>query len=174
MKVFMFLALPLFYGILLTSKKKSAGVKSLPALLLGVMLAVIMCIIRMLLILESDIHVDSICKNSMNFYLYSIFFPCIFCYALASLLFRKNDDVYKADMIIPVMMGFYIIHLPYELFTHTKVFTSFELFCVPFLFMAFVMGLKYIARMFFLTNHLRFRLISVVLFFIWSYIPSLI
>lgn len=170
----MFLALPLFYCILLTSKKKSAGIKSLPALLLGIMLAVVMCIIRMLLILESNIHVDSIFDNSMHFYLYSIFSPCIVCYALSCLLFRKNDDVYKVDMIVPVMLGFYIIHLPYELFTHTNVFTSFELFCVPFIFLAFVMGLRYVVGMFFLTNHLRFRLISVVLFFIWSYLPALI
>ena len=135
MEAFLLLGIPLFSAGFICRKRTA---ERLSAFFSGLIMSSLLFVVRFFVFFSRNAHVDSFFYNFLRAYLFHIFLPCTICSAVFfffAKFFAKKID--KSESFAPLMLGFYSLFVPYNVFGAIPVFSASDLFAVPLLFIAF-------------------------------------
>ena len=131
MYLFMFLLLPLILTAYCFYKKNT---RIIPAIFLGIIVAVLVCGFRAFFLYAHRIVPFSFEKNAVYLLMRQTLLPVILVYGIF-FLWSKDELSYKIESFMPLMVSFYMLYLPYNILsTSGHVFTTFPLFVKPVIF----------------------------------------
>ena len=158
MYLFLLLALPILYYIFTTlkaiqekqelqsnviteseiSEKENKTFNSGFFIFIGIFIAVIYCIIDFFVTYPYRITLYSVFSNFPHYFISYTLKPLLICGIIIFLL-SKDKWFFKIKYFTPMLIGFYIIYLPYETISTNDTFDYFLLFIVPILYTTYIL-----------------------------------
>ncbi len=143
MYLFMFLLLPLLLAAYCIYKKDK---HIIPAIFLGIIVAVLVCGFRAFFLYAHRIVPYSFEKNAIYLLMRQSLLPVILVYGIY-FFWSKDELSYKFKTFLPLMLSFYMLYLPYNIIsTSDLVFTSFPLFIKPVIFSVMIFSIALFLR----------------------------
>ena len=131
MFLFAFLILPIFLAWYCFYKKNS---KILPSILIGIVCAVVLCLILALFTFSHRIVPYDFPKNLTHLLLTQTVLPLLVPYLLF-VIFSKDNLEYKMESFLPLSLSFFAVYLPFIILTTAEgLYSGFSLFIKPILF----------------------------------------
>ena len=140
MYLFMFLLFPLLLAAWCFYKKDA---HLIPAILLGLIAAVLVCGFRAFFLYSHRIIPYSFESNVWYLLIRQTLLPVILLYGIF-FIWSKDTVSYKVEALFPLLVSFYMFYLPYTIVSASDhIYTTFPLFIKPVLFavMLFSLGL---------------------------------
>ena len=136
MFLFAFLILPIFLAWYCFYKKNS---KILPSILIGIVCAVVLCLILALFTFSHRIVPYDFPKNLTHLLLTQTVLPLLVPYLLF-VIFSKDNLEYKMESFLPLSLSFFAVYLPFIILTTAEgLYSGFSLFIKPILFLMMIL-----------------------------------
>ncbi len=135
MYLFLLIAIPVCLFIFFHSQENKARF-AVPALF-GFICAMIVCVIDEFFIFSIHHFTEVFMANFAYLFLSEIFIPSIILCAIYIPL-SKNPAQIRAKSIIPLLLGFYLIYMPYKVITGKENAAFFQLFIKPVIIICFI------------------------------------
>ena len=165
MEAFLLTAIPLFSAGYISKKRTE---ERLAAYFSGLVISSLLFVVRFFVFFCEQPHSASFLKNFVGLYLFHTLLPVVFCSALYfffARFFKKGAAQEKAEQFFSLMLGFYTIFLPYNVFGENKLFSAFDLFALPILFISLFFALRTLLK--------NASAITLALAFLLSAFPAL-
>ena len=134
----MFLLLPLILAAYCFYKKDK---RVIPAIFLGIIVAVLVCGFRAFFLYAHRIVPFSFEKNAIYLLMRQSLLPVILVYGIY-FFWSKDELSYRIETFFPLMISFYMLYLPYNIIsTSGHVFTTFPLFVKPVIFAVMIFSI---------------------------------
>ena len=134
----MFLLLPLILAAYCFYKKDK---RVIPAIFLGIIVAVLVCGFRAFFLYAHRIVPFSFEKNAIYLLMRQSLLPVIMVYGIY-FFWSKDELSYRIETFFPLMISFYMLYLPYNIIsTSGHVFTTFPLFVKPVIFAVMIFSI---------------------------------
>ncbi len=139
----MFFLFPLILAAYCFYKKDR---RIIPAIFLGIIVAVLVCGFRAFFLYAHRIVPFSFQKNAFYLLMRQSLLPVIMVYGIY-FLWSKDELSYKIETFFPLMISFYMLYLPYNIIsTSEQVFTTFPLFVKPVIFAVMIFSISLFLR----------------------------
>ncbi len=158
MYLFLFFALPLFYYIFAALKSslvqkdeienideaqtKKAKFSKAFMIFIGLILGVIYALVDFFTAFAYRNPTYNISTNFTYYFLSTTFMPVIIC-AVILFLLSKDNWQFKFQNFTPLILGFFVLFLPYETISKNDTFDFFLLFIVPVLYTTMIILMDY-------------------------------
>lgn len=165
MEAFLLTALPLFSAGYITIKRTE---ERLSAYFSGLVISALLFIVRFFVFFCEQPHSASFIKNFVGLYMFHTLLPVLLCSALYfffARFFKKGASQERSEQFFLLMLGFYTIFLPYNVFGENKIFSAFDLFALPLLFISLFFALRTLLK--------KVSVITIALSLLFSLIPAL-
>lgn len=174
MFLFSFLILPVFFVWYCFYKKNS---KIVPAILIGIVCAVLLCLFLALFTFSHRIVPYSFSQNLTHLLLTQTVLPLLLPYLLF-LLFSKDTLEYKTESFLPLSLSFFEIYLPFIIITTSEgLYSGFSLFIKPVLFLIMILVCSFSVKQIYksiISKKVIQIIIFTVVFVMFMMIPSFI
>ena len=138
MYLFMFLLLPLILAAWCFYKKDS---HLIPAIFLGIIVAVLVCGFKVFFLYSHRIIPYSFKSNVLFLLVRQTLLPVVLLYGIF-FAWSKDEISYKIEAFFPLLLSFYMLYLPYTIISTAEgLYTTFPLFVKPVLFVVMIFSL---------------------------------
>lgn len=136
MLLFMFLLLPcVLIGYCIYKKEP----KVIPVIFIGVLSAILLCAFKTFFLYAHRIVPYSVEQNIIYLLVRQTLVPCVILYGLF-ILFSKDGFAFKVQSLLPLLLSFYAIYLPYTIVSTAEgLYSGFDAFCKPILFLCMIL-----------------------------------
>lgn len=112
--------------------------KVYPVMFIGIMTAVIYCLVRVMGFYSHRLIPDSLSSNYIYYLIRYTLIPVISIYVLYILLTRDSWE-FKLNMFFPLLGTFYAIFIPYKVIAFTQsIYSGYDIFLRPVLYTAMI------------------------------------
>ncbi len=110
----------------------------------GLVAGSITCFVDFFFVYTSDASSVNLIRESGIYLLWKELFPFLICILIV--LFSRDDVEYKVQYLFPLLAGFYVVYLPYYVFSSVLFQTGFGLFLLPVIMLLFTVGIEICCR----------------------------
>ena len=143
MYLFMFLLLPLILAAWCFYKKDS---HLIPVIFTGIVAAVLVCGFKAFFLYSHRIVPYSFERNVLYLLVRQTLLPVVLLYGIF-FVWSKDKISYKVESFFPLLISFYMLYLPYTIISTSEgLYTSFQLFVKPVLFVVMIFSLGLSAK----------------------------
>lgn len=143
MLLFMFLLLPcVLIGYCIYKKEP----KVIPVIFIGVLSAILLCAFKTFFLYAHRIVPYSVEQNIIYLLVRQTLVPCVILYGLF-ILFSKDSFAFKVQSLLPLLLSFYAIYLPYTIVSTAEgLYSGFDAFCKPILYTFMIFQLSQLSK----------------------------
>lgn len=175
MFAFLFLAIPSILVCYCLSDNQFDSKKSfIPPILFGFLTGIFYITIKEFFIFESQMQIASFWKKSLSFFIYKDFLPSLILTAIF-MIFSKDSASYKISSLIPLILSFYAIFIPYDVIISEKR-TFYMLFTRTIIAISAIFSFSFLIRLAsenFKNKNVKFGILFSILSLFIFFIPSL-
>ena len=175
MFAFLFLAIPsVLVCYCLTDNQFDSKKSFIPPILFGFLTGIFYITIREFFIFETQMQIASFWKKSLSFFIYKDFLPTLILTAIF-MIFSKDSASYKISSLIPLILSFYAIFIPYDVIISEKR-TFYMLFTRTIIAISSILSFSFLIRLAsenFKNKNVKFGILFSILSLLIFFIPSL-
>lgn len=176
MFAFLFLAIPsVLVCYCLTDNQFSSKKSFIPPILFGFLTGIIYITIREFFIFETQMQIASFWKKTLNFFIYKDFLPTLILTAIF-MIFSKDSVDYKTSVLIPLILSFYAVFIPYDVIALSEKRTFYMLFTRTIIAISSVFSFCLLIRLAtenFKNKNVKFGILFSILSLLSFFIPSI-
>ena len=174
MLLFLFLLLPVSLCFFLVNSKER---KFQPFLFMGVLTAILLCLIKALFVFSHRVVPNSLVENYFYFLMNQSVFPQVVLYGIFFAI-SKDELSLKFKSYFPIVCAFYALYLPYCVISsnESEVYSGFSIFVKPMIYLAMLCQCQLFLSVFPAKTSKKILkvIIAVFVILVYLFVPALL
>ncbi len=176
MFAFLFLAIPsVLVCYCLTDNQFDSKKSFIPPILFGFLIGIFYIAIREFFVFDSEMQIASFWKKSLSFFIYKDFLPTLILSAIF-MIFSKDSLDYKISSLIPLILSFYAVFIPYDVIALSEKHTFYMLFARTIIAISSIFSFCFLIRFAsenFKSKNVKFGILFSILSLLIFFVPSI-